>query len=90
MPPSQAKDKDSTLWNQTTSGDLKTPLTTVATVENLAIGKIVAQKRTLSSKIEVHPNRMGKTDTDTKDKFFDLFYWLCSDQVLEENSFVEK
>ena len=33
---------------------------------------------------------MGKTDADTKDKFFDLFDWLCSDQVLEENSFVEK
>ena len=59
-------------------------------MENLAIGKIAAQKRKLSSKIEVHPNRMGKTDADTKDKFFDLFDWLCSDQVLEENSFVEK
>ena len=44
MHPSQTKDKDGTLYNQITSGDFKTPLTTVTTVENSAIGKPVAQK----------------------------------------------
>ena len=64
---SQAKDKDRTLYNQITSGDFKTPLTTVTTV-----------------KLEVNPN---KTDADIKYKYFDLFDWLCSDQVLKENYF---
>ena len=33
---------------------------------------------------------MGKTDADLKEKYFDLFDWLCSDQVLEENYVDEK
>ena len=59
--PSQAKDKDGTLYNQITLGDFKTPLTTVTTVS---------------------PTKTNKTDADIKDKYFDLFGWLCSDQVL--------
>ena len=85
MPPSQAKDKDGTHCNQITSGDFKTPLTTVTTVENLAIGNTAAPKRILSSKLEVNPNKTDKTDADIKDKYFDLFNCLYSDQVLEEN-----
>ena len=85
MPPSQAKDKDGTHYNQITSGDFKTPLTTVTTVENLAIGNTAAPKRTLPSKLEVNPSKTDKTDADIKDKYFDLFNWLYSDQVLEEN-----
>ena len=84
---SQAKDKDRTLYNQITSGDFKTPLTTVTTVENSAIGNTAAPKRILSSKLEVNPNKTDKTDADIKDKYFDLFDWLCSDQVLKENYF---
>ena len=87
MPPSHAKDKDGTLYNQITSGNFKTPLTTVTTVENLAIGNTAAPKRISSSKPEVNLNKTDKTDTDIKDKYFD---WLCSDQVLEENYFDEK
>ena len=90
MPPSQAKDKDGTLYNQITSDDFKTPLTTVTTVENLAIGNTAAPKRILSSKLEVNPNKTDKTDADIKDKYFDLFDWLRSDKVLEENYFDEK
>ena len=90
MPPSQAKDKDGTHYNQITSGDFKTPLTTVTTVENLPIGNTAAPKRILSSKLEVNPNKTDKTDADIKDKCFDLFDWLRSDQVLEENYFDEK
>ena len=90
VPLSQAKDKDGTHYNQITSGDFKTPLTTVATVENLAIGNTAAPKRLLSSKLEVNPNKTDKTDADIKDKCFDLFDWLRSDQVLEENYFDEK
>ena len=41
-------------------------------------------------KIEVNPNRMDKTEADIKDKYFDLFGWFCSDQVLEGNYFDEK
>ena len=85
--PSKTKDKDGTLYNQITLGDFKTPLTTVTTVENLAIGNTAAPKRILSSKLEVSPNKTNKTDADIKDKYFDLFGWLCSDQVLEENYF---
>ena len=64
--PSQAKKKDGSLYNHTTTtSNFKTPLTTVATVESSAIGNTAAPKRTLSSKIEVIPNRTDKTD-DTK------------------------
>ena len=90
MPPSQAKDKDGTHYSQITSGDFKTPLTTVTTVENLAIGNTAAPKRTLSSKLEVNSNKTDKTDTDIKNKCFNLFDWLRSDQVVEENYFDEK
>ena len=65
---SQAKNKDGTHYNQITSGDFKTPLTTVTTVENLAIGNTAAPKRILSSKLGVNPNKMDKTDADIKDK----------------------
>ena len=82
MPPSQAKDKDGIHYNQITSGDFKTPLTTGTTVENLAIGNTAPPKRLLSSKLEVNPNKTDKTDVDIKDKCFDLFDWLRSDQVL--------
>ena len=47
----------------------------------------VAPKRTLSQKIAAKTNRTDKTDTCIKDKYFDLFNWLCSEQVLEENYF---
>ena len=90
MPPSQAKDKDGTHCNQITSGDFKTLLTTVTTVENLVIGNTAATIRILSSKLEVNSNKTDKTDADIKDKCFDLFDWLRSDQVLEENYFDEK
>ena len=46
-----------------------------------------APKRILSQKIEAKTNRTDKTDTCIKEKYFDLFNWLCSDQVLEENYF---
>ena len=85
MPPSQVKAKDGILYNQITSEDFKTPLNTVATVENLVIGNTAAPKRTLSSKLEANPNKTDKTDADIKDKYFDLFDWLCSNQVLKEN-----
>ena len=62
MPPSQAKNKDGTLYNQITSDDFKTPLTTVTTVENSAIGNTAAQKRMLSSKLQVNPSKTSKTD----------------------------
>ena len=90
MPPSQAKDKGGTLSNQITSGDFKTPLTTVTTVENSAIGNTAAPKRMLSSKLEVNPSKTDKTDADVKDKYSDFFDWLCSDQVLKQNYFDEK
>ena len=73
MTPSQAKDKDGSLHNPTTSGDFKTPLTTVTAVENLAIVNTAVPKSKLSSKIEVSPNRTDKTDADVKDTYFDLF-----------------
>ena len=59
-------------------------------MKNLAIGNTAAPKRILSSKLEVNPNKADKTDVDIKDKCFDLFEWLRSDQVLEENYFDEK
>ena len=90
MPLTQAKDKSGTLYNQITSGDFKTPLTTVTTVENSTIGNTTAPKRILFSKLEVNSNKTDKTDTDIKDNYFDLFDWLCSDQVLEENYFHER
>ena len=71
--PSHTKDKDGTLYNQITSGDFKTPLTAVTTVENLAIGNTAAPKRISSSKPEVNPNKTDKTDADIKDKCFDIF-----------------
>ena len=33
---------------------------------------------------------MDKTDAHVKDKYSDLFDLLCSDQVVEENYFIEK
>ena len=69
MPPSQAKDKDGTLYIQITSDDFKTPLTTVTTVENLATGNTAAPKRILSRKLEVNPNKTDKTDADIKEVF---------------------
>ena len=80
--PSQAKDKNRTPHNQITLGNFKTPLTSVTTVENSAIGNKAASKRILSNKLEVNPN---KTVADIKDKYFDLFDWFCFDQVLEKN-----
>ena len=71
--PSQAKGKDGTFYNQITSGDFKTLLITVTTVENLAIGNTAAPKRILSSKLEVNPSKTDKTDTDVKDKHSDFF-----------------
>ena len=59
-------------------------------MENSAVGNTAAPRRTLSSKLEVNSNKTYKTDADIKDKYFDLFDWLCSDQVLEENYFDEK
>ena len=59
-------------------------------MENLAVGNTAAPKRILSSKLEVNPNKTDKTDADIKDKCFDLFDWLRSDQVLKENYFDEK
>ena len=88
--PSQAKGKDGTLYNQTTSGNFKTLLTTVTTVENSAIGNTAAPKRMLSSKLEVNPSKTDKTDTDVKDKYSDFFDWLCSDQVFDGNYFDKK
>ena len=44
----------------------------------------------MSAYLEVEPNKTDKTDADIKGKYFDLFDWLCSDQVLEENYFDEK
>ena len=85
----QAKDKDGTLYNQITSDNFKAPLTTVTTVQNLAIGNTAAPKRILYSKLVVNPNKTDKTNADIKDKYFDLFGWLCSDQVLEKNYFSE-
>ena len=73
-----------------TSGNFKTTLSTVTTVENSVIGKTAAPKRLSSSKPEVNPNKTDKTDADIKDKYFDLFDWLYFDQVLEENYFDEK
>ena len=87
MSPLKPKDKDGTLYNQITSGDFKTPLTTVTTVENSPIGNTAAQKRTLSRKLEVNPNNTDKTDVEIKDKYFDLLDLLCSDQALEKNYF---
>ena len=83
-PPYTARDKDGALYNQTTSSNFKTPQTIVTTAENSAIGNINIIK------LEVNPNRMDKTEADIKDKYFDLFGWFCSDQVLEENYFDEK
>ena len=54
-------------------------------MQNLAIGNTAAPKRILSSKLEVNPNKMDKTNADIKD----WFGWLCSDQVLEKNYFDE-
>ena len=83
MPPSQAKDKDGTFYNQITLGHFKAPLTTVTTVENSAIGNTAAPKWILSSKLEVNHNKTDKTDADIR--YLDSFDWLCSDQVLEES-----
>ena len=55
-----------------------------------AIGYTLVPERILSSKLEVNPNTTDKTDADIVDKYFDLFEWLCPDQVLEENHFDEK
>ena len=68
----------------------KIPLTTVTSVEKSTIGNTAAQKRMLSSKLEANLKKKDKTDTDIKDKYFDLFNWLCSDQELEKNYFDEK
>ena len=70
---SQAKDKDGTLYNQITLGDFKTPLTTVTTVENSAIGNKAAPKRMLSSKLGVNPSKTDKTDAEVKDKYSNCF-----------------
>ena len=59
-------------------------------MENSAIGNTAVPRRIFSSKLEVKPNKTDKTDADIKDKYFDLFDWFCSDQVLEENYFDEK
>ena len=59
-------------------------------MKNWAIGNTAVPKITLSSKIEVSPNRTDKTDADVKDTYFDLFEWLCSDQVLEENYLMKR
>ena len=56
----------------------------------MAIGNTAAPKRILSSKLKVNLNKTDKADADIKDKYFDLFDWLRSDQVLEENYFDEK
>ena len=58
-------------------------------MENVAIRNTATPKRILPSKLEVNPNKTDKTDADIKDKYFDLFDWLLSDQVLEENYFDE-
>ena len=58
-------------------------------MENVAIRNTAAPKRILSSKLEVNPNKTDKTEADIKDNYFDLFDWLLSDQVLEENYFDE-
>ena len=64
----------------------KGPLTILTTVENSAIGNSCTKKNIIP-KIEAKTNRTDKTDTCIKDKYFDLFNWLCSEQVLEENYF---
>ena len=47
-------------------------------------------KKNIIHQTRGQPQQDDKTDTDIKDKYFDLFDWLCSDQVLEENYFNEK
>ena len=59
-------------------------------MENLATLNTAAPKRILSNKLDVNPNNTDKTDADIKDKYFDLFDWLCSDEVLQQNYFDEK
>ena len=49
-----------TLYNHITSGDFKIPRITGTTMENLAIGNAVVAKRTLSSKLDVNPNKTEK------------------------------
>ena len=40
---------------------------------------------------EVHPNRMSKYNTDTKDKYqFDLFGWLCSEKGKKKINLMNK
>ena len=40
---------------------------------------------------EVHPNRMSKYNTDTKDKYqFDLFDWLCSEKGKKKINLMNK
>ena len=40
---------------------------------------------------EVHPNRMSKYNTDTKDKYqFDLFDWLCSEKDKKKINLMNK
>ena len=59
-------------------------------MEKSTTGKTAAPKKALSSKIEVNHNRIYKTESDIKDKYFYLFELLCSDQAIVENYFHER
>ena len=52
--------------------------------------KYSCHKKNIIHKLRGQPQQGGKTDADIKYKYFDLFDWLCSNQVLEENYFDEK
>ena len=71
-------------------GRFQNPISHCYNCGELGHWKHSCPKRILSSKLEVNPNKTDKTDADIKDKCFDLFDWLRSDQVLEENYFDEK
>ena len=72
MPLSQAKDKDGTLYNQITSDDFTTPLTTATTVENSVTGNAAAPKMILSRNLKVIPNKTDKTVADTLESGIDV------------------
>ena len=71
-------------------GRFKKPLTILTTAEKLTTGKTAAPKKALSSKTEVKHNRIDKTESDIKEKYFNLLELLCSDQVIVDNYFHEK
>ena len=45
--------------------------------------KCISHKKNFIKQIRGQPQQDGKNDADIKNKYFNLFDWLCFNQVLE-------